>query len=132
MHQRAVPQLLHFQRPDDRTGAASTSTVDGHQQLNQIVGYSKTCRRHHTYPGGRAHQRNAHRSDPSNATAYDSEAVAINNAGEFGEPKRGHLPETATASLKTISYACRGANWYPPVYSAARRKHTLRIPRHGR
>jgi hypothetical protein len=59
--------------------------------------------------------------DPSNATAYDSEAVAINNAGEFVVNSNEAIctKRLPPPSFKTISYVCRGANWYPLVYSGS-------------
>lgn len=59
--------------------------------------------------------------DPSNATAYDSEAVAINNAGEFvvNSNEAFCTKKLGPPSFKTITYACRGANWYPVLYSGS-------------
>jgi len=59
--------------------------------------------------------------DPSNVAAYDSEAQAINNAGEFvvNTNEAFCTKRLGPPSFKTITVACRGANWYPVVHSGS-------------
>lgn len=59
--------------------------------------------------------------DPSNATLYDSEAQAINDAGEFvvNSNEAFCSKKLGPPSFKTITVACRGANWYPLLYNGS-------------
>ena len=67
--------------------------------------------------------------DPSNATAYDSEAVAINNAGEFVVNSNEAIctRRLPPPSFKTISYVCGGELVSPGV----QRQHRPDTPSAG-
>jgi hypothetical protein len=57
--------------------------------------------------------------DPSNATAYDSEAQAINDAGEFivNSNEAFCTKRLGPPTFKTITFVCRGAYWNPLLFS---------------
>jgi hypothetical protein len=59
--------------------------------------------------------------DPSNLAAYDSEAQAINDAGEFvvNSNEAFCTKRLGPPSFKTITVACRGTNWFPVVHSGS-------------
>ena len=59
--------------------------------------------------------------DPSNATVYGSEAVDINDAGEFvvNTNEAYCTKQLGPPTFKKITYVCSGPNWYPAVYSGS-------------
>jgi len=59
--------------------------------------------------------------DPSNATAYDSEAQAINDAGEFvvNSNEAFCTKRLGPPTFKTITYVCRGTIWNPLKFSGS-------------
>ena len=59
--------------------------------------------------------------DPSYATAYDSEAIAINNAGQFivNSNEAYCTKKLGPPSFKTITYVCRAQYWHPLLYSGS-------------
>jgi probable HAF family extracellular repeat protein len=81
---------------------------------NQIVGYVGN------YPHRAVELINGTLTDldPANATAYDSEAMAINDAGQFivNSDAAYCTKRLGPPSYKTITYVCRGT-WYPLLYS---------------
>jgi probable HAF family extracellular repeat protein len=91
--------------------------------LNQVIGY---------FPGSWLGSTAASRAvqlingtftdlDPSNASAYDSQAIAINDAGQFTVNSNEAYCTTRLGppSFKTITYVCRGAYFYPFLYSSS-------------
>lgn len=56
--------------------------------------------------------------DPANASAYDSEAMAINDAGQFIVNSNETLC-TKRVGLKLITFPCRGAISYPLLYTGS-------------
>jgi probable HAF family extracellular repeat protein len=57
--------------------------------------------------------------DPNNATAYDSEAIAINDSGQFvvNSNEAYCTRRLGPPSYKLVTYACRGSYWSPLLYS---------------
>jgi hypothetical protein len=58
--------------------------------------------------------------DPANATVYNSEAMGINDAGEFvvNSDQAICTKRLGPPSFKTISFVCQGTIWNPMVFSA--------------
>lgn len=56
--------------------------------------------------------------DPANASAYDSEAMAINDAGQFIVNSNETLC-TKRVGLKLITFPCRGVITYPLLYTGS-------------
>jgi probable HAF family extracellular repeat protein len=56
--------------------------------------------------------------DPANASAYDSEAMAINDAGQFIVNSNETLC-TKRVGLKLITFPCRGVISYPLLYAGS-------------
>jgi probable HAF family extracellular repeat protein len=56
--------------------------------------------------------------DPANASAYDSEAMAINDAGQFIVNSNETLC-TKRVGLKLITFPCRGVISYPLLYTGS-------------
>jgi len=57
--------------------------------------------------------------DPSSAQSYDSEAMAINDAGQFIVNSNELYCTKVTPQHKVITYPCRGQYWFPLLYSGS-------------